>query len=161
MSLTKEFLNDLALSEEVIGQILAAHAEALEVSRAEGARIQSEFDAFRRETERQRVREQRRAVICDALKAAGANEQAIPLLAMAVQTDEEDWQGASLRDPQSVLCQVRSEYAGFFSRSVPLPTDPLAPPLEGGTFSLEDVRRMSPDEINENWSHIRNALMQR
>ena len=154
MALTREMLQELQLNEEGAARVMTAHQEAMDALRAE-------FDAYRRDMENQRTREARQAVIRQALQAAGANEAAVPLLALAVSTAEEDWEGSALRDAAAVLAPVREQYAGFFAEEKSLPTDPVAPPLSGTTLTLEDVRAMSAGEINENWSAICAALMNR
>ena len=154
MSLTRELLSELSLPEDAIDRILQAH-------QAETTRIQGEYDAYRRQAEAQRTAGERQSVIRAALRRAGANEQAVPLLAMAVTTGDADWDGASLRDEAGVLAPVQQQYAAFFSQPVPLPTDPVSPPLESGSMTLEDVRGMSPAQINDNWSLICAALAQR
>lgn len=161
MSLTRELLEELNLDEDVAGRILAAHQEALDASTAESARIQSEFDTYRREVDARQTAAERQRAICEALRRAGANEQAIPLLAMAVSTNDDDWEGALLHDEAAALAPVQAQYAGFFAHPVPLPTDPIAPPLDGGRLTAEDVRGMSPQEINDNWSVICAALAHR
>lgn len=168
MSLNREFLAGLALNEPTIQRILEAHqarVDALESAAASQQQaldsLRGEYEGYRRETEAEKTRQQRGIVIRDALRRAGANEQAIPLLAMAVNTTDEDWEGAALRDAQAALAPVREQYAAFFSQPVPLPTDTISPPLDGSALTLEDVRRMSPGEINDNWSLICAALAQR
>ena len=151
MPLNFEMLQQMQLTDDAAQQVLAAHREAMDALRAE-------FDAYRREVDSERVRQARQGVIRDALRSAGANEAAVELLTLAVTTTDADWEGASLRDPAATLRPVQTQYAGFFSRPVPLPTDPLTPPVTTGTLTLADVRAMSPEEINENWSAISSAL---
>ena len=153
-SLTREMLQEMQLPEGGAARVLAAHQEAMDA-------LRSEFDAYRRDVEAQRTREARQAVIRQALTDAGANEAAVPLLALAVNTAEEDWEGSALRDAAAVLAPVKEQYAGFFAQAQRLPTDPIAPPLAGAALTLEDVRGMSAGEINENWSAICAALMNR
>ena len=161
MPLTHELLTELNLPEDAIRRILEAHTCDLDARQAETARLQGEFDAFRLQVDQQRTQQARNAVLRDALIRSGANEAAAPLLALAVSTAEEDWDGASLRDAEAVLAPVREQYAGFFSQKVPLSTDRITPPLDGAALTLEDVRRMSPGEINDNWSLVCAALAQR
>ena len=168
MNLDRKLLSELHIDETAVQLILAAHQEAVDAlnqsasqHRQEAEQVRGELDAYRREVEMERVAQARQGVIRDALTRAGANEQAVPLLALAVSAKEEDWDGAALRDEDAVLAPVCQACAGFFSQPIPLPTDIITPPLEGSDISLEDVRRMSPNEINENWSVISSALMQR
>lgn len=161
MSLTRELLEELGLPQAICDRLLAAHEEAVGVHREAAERIRSEFDAYRQAAEAEHTNQQRQSVIREALVRAGANAQAIDLLAMAVTTAEDDWEGGALRDEAAALAPVRERYAAFFAAPVPLPTETVAPPLEGTTLTLADVRGMSADEINENWSLICAALAQR
>ena len=100
-----------------------------------------------------------RTAIREALRSAGANELALPLLAQAVQTTESDWDGTALRETADVLTPVLEQYGAFFSHPIPIPTDPVSPPLDGSALSREDIRIMSAEEINRNWSQVSSALM--
>ena len=161
MTPIREILDELGLSEKDRERLLAIHEEAIDVQRAEVARVRSEFDAYRQATAADRTARQRQGVIRAALQRAGANEQAIDLLTMAVSTAEDDWEGDALRDEAAALAPVREQYAAFFSAAAPLPTALIAPPLSGTNLTLADVRGMSADEINDNWSLICAALAQR
>ena len=167
MALTRKLLKELELNEATIERIIAAHVETVDALRTEAAagqheteRLRSEFDAYRLEVENGRIAAQRQEALREALLRAGANEQALGLLAMAVQTRDDDWDGPKLRDETAALHPVRTQYAAFFSQPAPIPTETYAPPLDTSALTLEDVRRMTSGEINRNWSQICAALMQ-
>jgi len=167
MALTRRLLKELELNEVIIERIISAHAETVDALRTEAAekqheaeRLQRDFDAFRIEAENQRVAARRQETLNAALLRAGANEQALGLLSMAVKTSEDDWDGPNLRDETAVLHPVRTQYAAFFSQPSPIPTEICTPPLDTSALTLEDVRRMTSGEINRNWSQICAALMQ-
>ncbi len=134
--------------------------EAAATHQQEAQRLQAEFDLYRRQVETERTAEGRANAIREALRSAGANELALPLLAQAVQTAESDWDGTALRENADVLSPVIQQYGAFFSQPIPIPTDRVSPPLDGSALSREDVRVMSAEEINRNWSQVRSALMQ-
>ncbi|MBE5795822.1 MAG: hypothetical protein E7327_00405 [Clostridiales bacterium] len=127
----------------------------------EADQLRTELETFRQQVHTERTAQGRADAICELLRRAGANEQALPLLARAVQTTEEDWNGTELRADADVISPVVSQYGAFFSSPVPIPTDRVSPPLDGSALSPDDVRLMSPEEINRNWSQVRSALMQR
>ena len=128
---------------------------------AEAERLRTELEDFRQQVHQERTEASRRAALHEALLHAGANEQAIPLLAQAVRTSEEDWAGAVLLDAQHTLAPVIRDYAGFFSSPVPLPTERITPPLHPtGTLTHEDLKAMTAEEINQNWLQVRSALGQ-
>ena len=165
MALTRRLLKELELNDETIERIIAAHAETVTALQAqatghenEARRIQGELDAFRQQVESERTGHLRQQTLEDALRRAGANEHAAPLLARTLEIHEGDWDGAQLRDEEAFLSPVRAQYAPFFSQPQPIPTDRISPPLDGGIITLEDVRRMSAEEINRNWSQVCSAL---
>lgn len=168
MSLTRRLLRELELNDETIERIIEAHAETVDALRAEANargqetdRVRAEFDAYRLETEQAQTAAQRQSALREALTRAGMNELAVPLLARTLETTDEDWDGPRLRDEEAFLAPLRQEYAGFFPRTEMLPTDPVTPPLNGSSaLSREDLRRMTPGEINRNWQLVRSALRQ-
>ena len=145
---------DAAAERDALRQAAANHLQ-------EAERLRNEYDDYRRQVEGERTAAMREAVLRSALSRAGANEQAIPLLAKAVVTAEEDWENDALRDEAAALAAVRETYAAFFAQPQPLPTDPFSPPLEGGRLTCEEIRRMSAEEINRNWTQVQDALTQR
>lgn len=145
---------DAAAERDALRQAAANHLQ-------EAERLRNEYDDYRRQVEGERTAARREAVLRSALSRAGANEQAIPLLAKAVVTAEEDWENDALRDEAAALAAVRETYAAFFAQPQPLPTDSFSPPLEGGRLTCEEIRRMSAEEINRNWTQVQDALTQR
>jgi len=190
MSLTRRLLRELALNDDAIERIIAAHVETVDALRSErdearsaaaaleqtaaerdelheaamthqqeAQRLQAEYEMYRHQVETERTAQGRANAIREALRSAGANELALPLLAQAVQTTESDWDGTALRETADVLTPVLEQYGAFFSHPIPIPTDPVSPPLDGSALSREDIRIMSAEEINRNWSQVSSALM--
>lgn len=144
--------------EEAVAQAEALRSESA-AHQEEAARLQTELDAFRRQVHEERTAAGRQSALEEALRQAGANEYAVPLLAQAIQTSEEDWDGASLTDAAHTLAPVTEQYAAFFSEPVPLPTQRVTPPLSSAALlTHQDLRAMTAEEINQNWSQVRQAL---
>lgn len=133
--------------------------DQLAARRDEAARLQADFDAYRAQVDADRLAARRQGTLRAALLDAGANPQAVELLAGAVATDDADWEDGRLREPQRVLAPVREKYASLFARPVPLPTPRIAPPGDAGSvITREDVGRMSEQEIIANWGAVQSAL---
>ena len=144
MSLTRKLLRELQLTDDAAERIIAAHVETVDAIRQErdalsaesaghqeeSARLRSEYDSYRRQVEQERLAQARADAIAQALRHAGANEQAIPLLAATLQTTDEDWEGAALRDAAATLFPVKTRYGAFFAQPVPIPTSRVSPPPE-------------------------------
>lgn len=146
-------LEETAAERDALRQAAADHQQ-------EAERLRTDFDRYRRQVDEERHATQRKQTLHDALTRAGANAHAIPLLAGAIQTTDTDWDGAALRDERAVLAPVISQYAALFGQETAVPTDRVSPPLEGGALTREDVRSMSAEEINRNWSTVCSALTQ-
>ncbi|MCH5288257.1 MAG: hypothetical protein J1E43_12650 [Christensenellaceae bacterium] len=131
----------------------------LTAHRDEAARIQADFDAYRAQVDADRLSAARQSAIRAALLDAGANPQAVDLLAGAVVTDDAAWEEGRLKDAAGTLAPVRERYASLFARPVPVPTPRLSPP--GGdapALTRDDVGRMSEQEILANWGAVQSAL---
>ncbi len=153
MFLTRDDLRELALEDSVIDRILSAHE-------AETSALRSEFDLFRSKVEAERSADTRQSCAEAALLRAGANPQAVPLLTLAMTQADDVWDGDSLRDEPAALQALRDQYGAFFTQLVPLPTDPVAPPLQDSALSMTDLLGMSEEEINRNWPLISASLLQ-
>lgn len=172
MNLTPHDLEALGLSPEEASAILEAHGAQLEALRtqaaavaplqAEQAQLRAELEAARAEAESLRRRHAdgearlRRGYLSDALLQAGANQAALPLLEAAVPD-------ASLpEDPAAypaLIAPLRERHPGLFGEVVRLGLPPCQPPCSlRGPLTRQDVRRMSPEEINAHWPMVREAL---
>lgn len=173
MSLTRKLLKELELNESAVERIIAAHVDTVDALRqerdaalsqseaqlAETAAAREELAAYRAQVEQTRQASARRAALTEALVAQGANPQALPLLLDAITLPEEAWQGDSLADAPAALHPFRAKYPGLFAQKSPIPVTKVAPPLRsGGLLTPADVKRMSADDINRNWSAVRKAL---
>ena len=163
MSLNRDFLTELQLTGDTADRILAAYEEAVAaLTRQHDAALaeaQSAHEAYRMQVEMERRQSARRAALSDALSRFGANPQALPLMLDALSLPEEAWDGDALADEGSILNDVRARYAPMFDKPRTLPTSRIAPPdSPGGPLTLDDLRRMSPEDINRRWSSVKQTL---
>ena len=163
MSLTRELLAELSLGEADAQRILAAHDEAIRTLNQEHeealAAAHAEYAAYRADVEQTRRNAARRETLSAALTRFGANPQAIPLMLDALSLPEDAWNGDALADEGCTLTAVRAQYAPLFDAPRVLPTAPIAPPgMSGGPLTHDDLRRMSPDDINRIWPSVIKTL---
>lgn len=142
---------------------LAAQRDALrqeaEEHRSIAQALRTEYDAYRLQVTQERTATARQDTLHAALLRSGANPQAVPLLAQAIRTSEEDWDEASLRDEAAVIQPLRAQFSEFFAVPRALPTDRVTPPVPtGGILTPADIRRMSPADVNRHWEQVRSAL---
>ena len=80
---------------------------------------------------------------------------------MPAESLETDASGA-LRDPDAVTESLRSRYGLLFRRTEEIPAPALRPPRAAAPgLTRDDLRRMSAEEINAQWSAVRDALRAR
>ncbi|MBQ6175253.1 MAG: hypothetical protein IJK28_11590 [Clostridia bacterium] len=102
------------------------------------------------------------AALREALLAGGALPQTVGILAGSVDADsvELDASGGLLR-AEEVIAPLRQRYGGIlFRRTEEIPAPPLSPPPPpgGALLTREDLRAMTPGEINARWDDVRGAL---
>ena len=94
-----------------------------------------------------------------ALQSAGANPHALDLLLLALHPDESVFDGDEITDPDALLTPLKAQYGAFFAQPTRLPTDVVSPPVTAAPpLTKEDVRRMSQEDINRNWSSVCSVL---
>ena len=94
-----------------------------------------------------------------ALQSAGANPHALDLLLLALHPDESAFDGDEITDPDALLTPLKAQYGAFFAQPTRLPTDVVSPPVTAAPpLTKEDVRRMSQEDINRNWSIVCSVL---
>lgn len=125
----------------------------------EAASAREELTVYRAQVEEEKHFTARRVALTQALAEQGANPQAIPLLLDAITLREEDWSGDSLTDAAATLQPWRAKYSALFAAKSPLPITRVSPPVSGGgLLTPADVKRMSANDINRNWSAVKTAL---
>ena len=173
MSLTRRLLKELELDDNTIERIITAHVSTVDALRQErdaalaqseeqlsqAASAREELAAYRTQVEQAQHAAARRSALSEALLARGANAAALPLLLDAIHLPEEAWHADALADADAALHPYRTQYAGLFAARQPLPITRISPPLNsGGTLTPADVKRMSANDINRNWSAVQKAL---
>ena len=181
MSLTRKLLKELELTDAAIERVISAHTatvdalkqeretalaeadasarQALDAARQEAASTMAELTAYRAQVEADRHHKARRTALSEALEKQGANPQAIPLMLDAITLPEEAWQDDTLVDARAALHPFQEKYGPLFARRTPLPVTKVLPPVPvSGALTPADVKRMSADDINRNWSAVRTAL---
>lgn len=140
---------------------LQERVTALEDAERRCAEVQQAFDDYRTALEKQEKETACRQAVRQALLDRGANEAAVPLLMQAVPLDEARVEDGTLQDVDALLEGVCRDYGAFFAQPTYLGTERLAPPLESGTaITRETIQAMDTDEINRNWSAVKEALCQ-
>lgn len=131
----------------------------LDARTQEAFSAREELTAYRAQVEDERHHQARRVALTQALTEQGANPQAIPLLLDAIALHEEDWAEDTLCDAAAALQPWRAKYSALFAAKSPMTITRVSPPVSsGGVLTHADVKRMSANDINRNWSAVKTAL---
>ena len=193
MALTRKQLREMGLQEDVIGRIIAAHADtvaalkeerdgwkeaagragqlelerdellrqtaALQGAQEEAARAKEAFDAYRSAQEAAAQDSLRRKALHEALTARGAGSKALALLEQAADMAALTGEDGTISGEKEAE-RLAEAYPDFFAQPVRIPTGCVCPPVGGSApMTLEEVGRMSEEEINDNWDTV--AVAQR
>ena len=105
--------------------------------------------------ETEKHQQARHANLRAALQSAWANPHALDLLLLALHPDESAFDGDEITDQDALLTPLKAQYGAFFAQPTRLPTDVVSPPVTAAPpLTKEDVRRMSQEDINRNWSSV-------
>lgn len=177
MALTRKQLRDMGLTAQQVDEIIAAHIDSVEAAKTalaeesnelraqlEGLRtssqqekeaLQAAFDGYRAAA----TRKDKLALMTEALKAAGANPAAAPLLAEHAALDGMNIESGVLTGAAEAVDSMKAQWAELFTAQTTeaLPTlDPLG--RKTGPLTLKDVEGMTEADINRHWAQVSGLL---
>lgn len=183
MSLTRNLLKEMDLTDDQIEQIIQAHAETVDALKSEisaaqedhallmeqiaqltlqqkdAEAIQAEFDRYKADIQESMSEEETQRLLREALLQAGANEKAVMLLVREIDVSAVQTENGKLLNAEEVINPIREKYAAFFAKPVAQPAPAIQPPASlHGMLTRQDVVRMTPEEINRNWAAVRSVL---
>lgn len=106
---------------------LKQRVEALEKASGDAAKVQADFDAYKKQIETDKANAGKKALVKKALEAAGANPAAIDLMLGTVDLSTVELDGEKLKDEKAVLKPIKEAHAGLFGTVQQRGTNPLAP----------------------------------
>lgn len=134
-----------------------------ELTKAGGdaAKIQADFDAYKQQVEGERAAAKKRTAIDTLLREAGVVKdsfRATLLKTMDTDSIELDDAGA-VKDADTWKERIRTDNADFITSTEEHGTPPITPPTGSGkVYTREQIRAMSPEEINKNWDSVKDSL---
>lgn len=130
---------------------------------AEQARKEAEqaFEDYRAQEQEQALRQAREEAVAQVLRDKGVHEQAVPLLLKEVPLEQAQLKDGALTNTDELLEEVCEKYSAFFPATECQGIPAVNPPLEGAPFlTREQLRGMDAEEINRNWSAVKELLGQ-
>lgn len=164
MALTRNFLKSMGLTDEQVSAIIENHTDSIDGLKAElataraaaetvealtkerdelkdklskagdAAKVQADFDAFRKQVETEKANAAKSAAVRKALKASGVQrEEFLDLLMGKVELDKVEMDGDAVKDEASFVAPFKASYAGCFASESEQGTKLQNPPSGGGT----------------------------
>ena len=140
--------NEQEQNEETVIENLR---QALSASQAEAESLRQNLAQRDKEEQRRQYRDHLRTLLEDA----GANPAALELMTLQGDALAEDG-----KSPEEAAEMMRGRWGDLFTTRKALPMKQIAPQGAGLTLTREDVRNMSPEEINRSWSMVKSILAQ-
>lgn len=136
--------------------------EALQKTSGDAAKVQAEFDAYKAEVAGEKLKASKDAALDAVLKKAGVERESFRAqLRKGWNMDalELDDKGA-VKDEEAMIGRIKADYADFIGHVSTNGTPPLTPPSSGGnkSYTREQLKGLSAEEINQNWSAVQAAL---
>lgn len=124
-------------------------------------KVQKEFDDYKAGIEKEKLDAKKSAALTAAFEQAGVKREAFRkamLKGWDMDKVELDENGA-IKDMDGLNATVKKDYSDFIATTEDNPVPPNNPPSGGGQkFTVADIKKMSPEEINKNWEAISKAL---
>lgn len=129
--------------------------------------LKTDFSDYKKGVETKQTEKQQKAVVKGLLTQAGANPEAIDLLVSAILDRpvkplefEGEGDNITLKDWETVLEPVTAKYGGLFGEVSEEGNPPATPPTGGQakTYTREQIKKMTPEEINANIDDVNRSL---
>ena len=172
MSLTRRMLKEMGIEDANIEKIIAAHAETVGALKKAPAvpevdwkskyeELCADYEGYKQSVEQERLRQKKETVLRELLKECGVLPECIePILKISCPETIDLGEDGNPVDIDGIKCEISEHWMAFIPKTATVGAKVAAPPKETGvkTYTREDIRRMSPEEINRNYSKIMGDL---
>lgn len=188
MSLTRKMLKAMGIEEEKIEQIIEAHTETVDALKAhkEDADklkdVQNElddlkaagdggykekyetehkaFEDYKNEVETQKLNRTKEQAFRSVLKELGIADKRIDSIVRVTKFEDMELDGDKLKDVETLKTNLQTEWAEFIPATQTTGVKTANPPANNPTktYTRDEIRKMTPAEINQNWESIKGSL---
>lgn len=138
-----------------------ADLEALQKTSGDAAKVQADFDAYKAQVEKDKTAAKKGAALDAVLKKAGVERESFRAqLRKGWDMDTVELeQDGKVKDEAALLSRIKADYPDFIGTVNTEGTKPLTPPPGGSkTYTREQLKGLSAEEINANWGAVQAAL---
>ena len=123
--------------------------------------LQSEYDNYKADVSAKATQSAKEKAYRDLLKQAGISDKRFDaIIKVSDMSNIELDKDGKVKDAKAVVDGIKSEWADFIvtegKQGAKTPTPPAPTPTKA--FTRDDIKHMSPDEINKNWDDIKTSL---
>lgn len=188
MALTRKFLKALGVSEEAIEEIITAHTDVTDdlktqLKTAQDAQkqlgtITAERDDLKKklndpeqanrvaelekqiaEYQKRETTAQKRTALTALLEKIGIDKRGFARVLAATDLDGVEMDGENIKDADKLAESLKTEWSDLLIEPGATGKPPQTPPQnKPATYTPDDIRKMSPDEINKNFDAIKASL---
>lgn len=124
----------------------------------------ADFEAYKTEQAKKESRAAKEKAYRDLLKSARISEKRVESVLKVSDLDsiELDENGA-IKDADKLTESIKTEWADFIVTTTTKGAETASPPAStaGKIYTRDDLRKMSPEEINQNWDAVKASLGQK
>ena len=123
--------------------------------------LQSEYDEYKADVDAKATQSAKEKAFRELLRQAGISEKRMDaIIKVSDMSKVELDKDGKVKDSNAVVDSIKTEWADFVvtegKQGAKTPTPPANNPTKA--FTREDIKHMSPAEINENWDSIKTSL---
>ena len=137
-----------------------ADLEALQKTSGDAAKVQAEYDAYKAQVKKDKTAAQKGAALDAVLKKAGVERESFRTqLGKGWDMDTIELEDGKVKNKAELISRIKADYPDFIGKASTEGTPPAAPPAGGGkTYTREQLKGLSAEEINANWGAVSAAL---
>lgn len=125
--------------------------------------IKEEYDNYKSDISAKETTRAKQAAYREVLKAAGVSDKRIDSIIKVSDIDSVELdESGKIKEADKLTENIKTEWADFIVSTNTQGANTATPPTNSKkSFSREDIDKMSPAEINENWETIKNSLKEK
>ena len=138
-----------------------ADLEALQKTSGDAAKVQAEYDAYKAQVEKDKTAAQKGAALDAVLKEAGVERESFRTqLGKGWDMDTIELEDGKVKDKAALISRIKADYPDFIGTAHTEGTKPLTPLHgdNGKTYTRDQLKGLSAEEINANWAAVQAAL---
>lgn len=124
-------------------------------------KVQQEFEAFKNQIETEKANTVKKDAVRDALRANGvARAEFQDLIINAMNLNDIKVDDKGIENVDALIESTKTKYPACFSVVEEGGTPPVNPPSGNPPrpLTIADVKKMTPEQINANWTQVKEAL---